>query len=216
MWKMKKSKEDIYASSRIFFYTLKSLGMAHYQFDPKTSTFKVNAWNYVGIVLTIFIWIAMTVMATQNFEQTAEVSSGQSKILDRLWQYQHLLQNFFGSFLVLFSFVKRKRVENFLMHISTYDKMIENLGWKKGVRSSKWRYFPTLLYLMAAMTILVGQVFAIFGYELYFAKDGEAVIFVKIIAYIILTEFYLMTALKFILSTFCIHDRLRALKESIR
>lgn len=190
--------------------------MAHYQFDHKSSTFKVNAWNYAGVVLTICIWIAMTVISTQNFEQTAQVSTGQTKILDRLWQCQHLLQNFFGIFLVLYSFIKRKRVENFLRHISSYDKMIENLGWKKCARSSNWRYFPTLLYLMAAMTILVGQVFAIFGYELYFDKDSEAVIFIKIIAYIILTEFYLMTALKFILSTLCIHDRLRALKESIR
>lgn len=213
---MNKSSPNIFKSSKLFFYILKSLGLAHYQFDHKLSRFKENRWNYFGIIATVCLWISMTWLSMENFEQFNEFNGVPSKLLNRLWQHQYFLQNFFGIFLTALGFTKRRHVEQFLLHIAHYDQIIDQLKYRNSSTSSNWRFLTVVLYLITGTTILLNQIFAVVVYDVYYTSDSCFFIIIKIIAYTYFTEFYLMTSMKFILSTFCIYNRIKALIMNIR
>lgn len=211
--KMSNAVKDIYSSSYFFFCILKLLGLAPYSFDKKSHKLKMIPWNYFEFFLSISVWITLTVFSIKRHQENLYFQTSESKLLDRLWKYQYLIQNFFAVFTVIFNFIMRKYVESFLKCIHNFDLTFERYNWSFGVTHSK--YFIVFIFTCSVLMESTFTVFAVFVLGFYDGVNASETIF-QTVSFIIVLEFYLMISMQFILSTFCIFTRLNALVMNIR
>lgn len=193
-------------ASKVFFYNLKLLGLAPYNFDAKTREISVNFVNYLGLFAYIFIWIAIIVFQVFTWPAELTITDVRSTILDRLWQYQYFIQHGLTIVIILFNFVKRKSVENYLQLLERFDRMVEELGWKhkaKAISTSS-----------AATFFVISVLFFITYMSLSWFLIANNIIYILIFIFIL--DFFLMLAMEFILSTYFIYTRLNAMLSSVR
>lgn len=199
----------IYNSSRVIFYVSKFLGLSAYQFERKTLRFRTTFWNYIELVLTVSSWLVMNYL--QFSRRSQSLGSGiQSKFLDQLWRYQYMLQYFSIPFVVIYSFCKRKHVEDFLKFILDFDQSVSRLGWKFKVSHSP---VVSSILALAPLVVLIAE-------ECYFVFIADVFVnqypWVHMILYGIVTEFFAMLSIQFIMSCYCIYSRLNAFTKNIR
>lgn len=204
---------NIFSSSKGFYYVLKVLGLAPYGFERKNLKFQVTVSNYLQFILSVAVWIIMTsieIASKSGFTYTVGI---QSKLLESLWQYQFTCQRFLATFTVIYSFVKREHVENFLTLIHSFDQHLVKLQWKVQPRQMN-AWFPVNIFLLSSLVNVSYTVFLL-------TLDGFSQIFnvvqgVVLLNYFIVNEFFLMVSMQFIMSVNCINQRLNVLLENVR
>lgn len=195
------------------FYISKSLGLAPFCYDKKTLKFEVNCWNYLELTISVFIWIGLSSIEFNDFNENPYDSGIQSELLDQICQYQYLVQYFFTTFTVVFNFFKTRNVEQFLKFIFKFDKTIKKLNWNFKAPNSK--YFIIAIYLISSLLLLLYQCAAVFC-NAFEGFTISVVTVIRIFSYCLVTNFYLIIAMRFSLSANCISRRLKALKINIR
>lgn len=212
---MESTGKNIYYSAEFFFYILKSMGLAPYRFDKESQSLKMNFWNHLQFVVAVVIWIILIYVQLGLYDGLKFETGIQSSFLERLWKYQYILQHYLAIAVIIFSYLKREHVENYLKQIFTFDQIVEKLNWRVKVVHS--RMHVLLFYLISMLMILFYMIFAIHIYGIYGKISMNPVTMtVKFIQYIVMNEFVLIVSLQFILSTHCIKSRLTAILQNIR
>lgn len=214
---MKSAPQDVYFSAQFFYYILKSMGLASYQFDAKTQTLKVSCKNYWELIFSIFVWIFLSWITWRNFEVNNMDTGVQSKFLDGLWKDQYKLQHILPIFTILFNFLKRKNIENFLKLIFNFDQTMQRVSNNFNVRHSRCLILG--LYLTSAFGIMIQQIIMVYYrniYGVYGSFDVEVTKILRIFTYFAISEFYFMISMQFIMSVWYINVRLTTLTKHIR
>lgn len=210
-------KMDIFCSSKYFYFILKSLGLAHYQFDKKSRSFKTSLSNFLGLIVSIAIWPILFLVSLRMNQKYNYDSGVKLELLDEIWKFQYLLQHILPIFTIIFNFYKRKSIENFMNQIFKFDQKTQQLGWNtKTIHSS---ILVLVFYLLSAFAIVLHQFIVICFLKVYgdFGSFIDEIYkIVAVLAYVIITEFYLMVSLQFILSSHCVNVRLKLLIKHIR
>lgn len=129
------ARKSIYSTSVYLYYILKVLGMAFYGFDKKLKCFKVSCWHYLGMTMSIVYWIIQSVL---HFRTEVYYSSGlKFQIVESIWRRVFEFQIFSSIPIILFNFIKRKHVENFMRFIEKFDIQMEYLEWKNEIELTK-------------------------------------------------------------------------------
>lgn len=212
----KQSKmKNIYHSVEYFFYFLKSLGLASYQFDKKSESFKTSFGNYLQLSAAIIIWILLLALQFIDLDEFEYETGVQSSLLEQIWRNLYILKHFLAIFVIIYNFMKRKNVENFLKLIAEFDQTVERLNWKFKVTQFNLLMFA--MFVIPAFTIFLYLIVSMYGFEVYGnISINYAVAILRTSDYIILTEFYLMLSLQFILSSYCIKKRLTTMITNLR
>lgn len=208
---MTKNNTDIYSSFGVFFYVLKTLGLAAYEFDRKDLEFKTTWNSFLQFTVSILVWTAFACYNLTNLRLEPFDSGVQSKFLDKLWQYQFFLQNLLTVLIVVFNFFQRKNIENFLKLLFNFDQQIDRLEWK--YKSKKVEPSPVLILSLTAVIIML----AIYTIVFYCYSENSFFIDVfETFAYTAVLEFFFLLSFQFIVSAWCIKVRLNALLLNIR
>lgn len=210
---VKKVSNDIYHSASFTFLILKFLGLAPYRFDRKTLSFQMDVWNYFVFITSVIICM---IMIWFSFEKSSFNSGVQSSLLENLRLYQYLMQHYLPVVAIIFVFYQRKKIEHFFKLIYKFDESIKTFGWAFKVTHS--RYFGLIVFMSSTFLMLFYVIMTVFVIEVY--KDAPHISkaggLLRSTAYIIINEFYLMVSMQFILSTYCVYARLKALIKNAR
>lgn len=202
--------KDIYHSAELLFYFLKSLGLAPYQVDKKSKCFKMSYGNYLQLFAAVLFWAFVIFLQLFNLNDDERDTGIRSNLLTRIWEYQYTLQNFLTIFIIAFSYWKRKNVENFFKLISDFDQTVQKLNWKFKV--TQFRFLILIIYVTSAIMIILYMCAASLRFRfLGNIKTNPIIILLITCQYVAITEFYWMLSLQFILSSYCIQERLTAM-----
>lgn len=204
--------KDIFYSTEYFYFILKFLGLALYRFDRKLKKFQTSLLSYFGLLIAFLLWIGMTWIAWLSNRETID-SGIQSSFLDKLWQYQYQFQRVCIIFIIVLNFYKKKNVETFLNLLVKFDQKMKQINWN--LETTHLRLVSVVLFVMILISVLCIQIMVLFDSDLYPRVYNLIEIFFMTLQYIFSTEFYLMITLQFILSTFYVNVRLKALEESV-
>lgn len=204
---------NIYSSSQGFFYVSKLLGLAPYSFDPKKLKFNVNFVNYLQFSASLAFWVILTSIEHVSKVRDLYKTGIQSNLLEHLWMCQYTLQHYLATGVVIYSFTKRKHVENFLSLIYSFDQHLENLHWKvQPKQNSVW--FAVILFVLST-TVMIIYTVTILALDKYNTYLNEVQIF-RLLNYIVINDFFLLLSIQFISSVYCIDQRLIVLTENFR
>lgn len=208
---MATSSEDTLNSAKFFYFILKLLGLAPYRFDAKSSAFKMSFINYFGFFLSIIIYLAFLVIQLKVIVETNFDSGVQSYLLDRLWQYQIVLQKVFIPLIIIFQFMKRKHVQSFIKLILKFDHNFERIRWRYKVTHS-YKFARFLIMTSLIMSLSLNIVLAFYGVFNYLNDSS----FMQLVSYSAVNEFFFLLSMQFIFSTYLVYARLLALSKHIR
>jgi 7tm Chemosensory receptor len=213
-------EKDIYYSAKFFYYILKCLGLAPYTFDGSTRTFRMGLSNYLLLIFSFGGWLSLNYFQLKVGNKT-EFSGVSSNLLDQLWVNQYLIQHFFATFTVIYSFIKQKHVEKFLALIHKFDESVVKFQeWPHRVTHSRYYVLSVFSFCMIVMSIFILLAFFVAQPKWSWAEKNTAQVDLVAIArtfvYVIVTEVYLMLSMQFILSVYCISSRLRAIMSNMR
>lgn len=205
-------RKSIYSSSVYIFYILKGLGMAFYNFDKTSNSFKVSYCHYIGLTLSIFYWIFQSIL---HYKTEVYYSSGLTfQVVESIWRRVFEFQIFSSIPIILFNFIKRKHVENLLRFIEKFDTQMEYLGWKNPIEISKmiellpvvpivvliWNYIVLIYFELTEMT------------QLY----PPLIYHIRFTAYLIMMEIFFIIPFLFIASCWSISKRFENLTENMK
>lgn len=208
---------SVYKSLEYFYVILKISGLAPYSFDRKLRKFKVDAKSVISIILSLIFWVAVSWVHIQNFRSKLFSFGLQSSLLDHLWQYQYVMQFILACFSVLFNILKSKHIERFLDSLHRFDEGTQNLRWK--FKAGSYRgLLVVALYSMTAIS--VAAYVAISSILIPMSEAYSELLsfdfFANFIAYLVITEFYLILCMQFISSAYLVCIRLKALRRNFR
>lgn len=210
-------KRDIYESSKFLFVCLKIVGLAPYKLNTKAQKLTTTLSNYVEFAIAITAWAFLTWVQIRSSCCDYFDSGVKSKLLDKLWLYQYLLQHLFACLVIIFNFRERKTIETCLKTVHDFDNELERLNWK--FSPAEVSSFPVLALFIFTGLIITTEMFA----AQYLAKvNGDrAEIFnlnsiLPPIANVAVTTFYLILSAQFIYFTFIVYVRLNVLKKNFK
>lgn len=214
---MKAHKRDIYESSKFLFICLKLLGLAPYKVNRKARDFEVKSFNYLELAIALIVWIFFIWVQYESFHLDYAYSGVQSSLVDRIWKFQYVTQHVFAILVLLLNFIKINHIESFLKLIDDFDKNLERLNWK--FHAVNVSTVPVMFLFVITSVYIVSQMF-VGSYVIDFFDGNPEVYSFKYImnmfAYMLLTVFYLMISLQFILSAHHVNTRLNALRNNIK
>lgn len=204
-----KKRQSIYFSAQFNIKILKILGLASYSLDMDSFKIKTGVRNYFEFFLAVLIWIALFCRQWKASHDIPVEVGARSFILDNLWLYNYLFQHLLAIVTVIFNFIKRQHVGKFLWLVYSFDHKVHQLGWKFNVEHS--RIFNPCFILATFVFNLVYIITTVFIFDLYKDRNFEMWNLFNLLSYVVITEFYLVLYMQFILSTYCIYTRLKAL-----
>lgn len=205
-------RKSIYRTSFCLYYTLKLLGMAFYSFDSKAKSFRSSCWHYIGLMLCVTYWIFQSML---HYKTEVYYNSGLSfRIVESIWRRVFEFQIFSSIPIILFNFIKRKHVENFMQFIEKFDAEMDFLEWKNNVRLSCiveiLPIFPIIL-LICNYIVLIN-----FEWTEMLHFYPTYVYHIKFLAYLITMEVFFIISYLFVVSCWCISRRVKNLTENLR
>ena len=204
-------KTNIYNSCKPFFCILKIFGLVPFGFHRKTKSFKITIGNTLWLILSIVEWANICWLLIKDINNGHYVFDMQSNFLDVFRKYQNLLQNFLTIFVLIFNILKRKSIERLAKLIDVFDQRIEGLGWYSMTQGKSF-----LITSVTFWVIFVGQIFyAAYG-MIQFHHKTDALSVIKILDHLIISLFFFVLTLQFILSAHCIKVRLVTLTYNVR
>ena len=206
--------ENIYQASFFLYYILKALGMAFffYSVEAKLRKFKVSCWHYLGLVFILTYWILQNIL---YFETQVTYDSGlKFRIIESIWRTVFAFQYLCTIPIILFNFIKRKHLENFLQLIEKFDAQMEVLEWENKVKISA--FFSLMPFYPIPILICNNTMILIFELSENFYLHPTYVYHVKFIAYLTITEMFFIICYIFVFSCNCISKRIDLLVENMR
>lgn len=205
-------RKSIYQSSVYLYYIMKIFGMAFFGVDGKFHKFQTSCFHYLGVFVFVGYWIYQNIL---YFDTQIYYESGLNyRIIESIWRNVYAFQNLSIIPIILFNFIKRKHLENFLQLIEKFDSQMEYLEWENRVGISKIFCF---LPFFPIPTMIVNHVIllSLNLSEIYFMHPPY-VYHVKFVAYLTLMEIFFIICYIFVGSCYCICCRINALIESMR
>lgn len=178
---------NIYRSVSYFYYVTKILGMAPYTFDRKFSAFRTTPWDYLRLCGTLIAWIYINFIHIQTYDNRRYKLGIRFKIVDGLWMNCYFLQNFAVLVILIFNFMKRTKVENFLKTIHAFDIRVEKLGWKFKADFSRIPRHVLLLGLLTLTSILIWLLWRSWN---GIGSYDRFVFYLKYLAFMCLSEYF--------------------------
>jgi hypothetical protein len=205
-------RKSIYSTSVYLYCILKLLGMAFYAFDKKLKCFKVSCWHYLGISMAVIYWIIQSLLHSKT---EINYSSGlKFEVIEGIWRRVFEFQIFSSIPIILFNFIKRKHVQNFLRNIEKFDTQMEFLEWKNDVEFSK----VIELLPIVPIIVVICNYFALIYFDLsemvYLYKPY--IYHIRFTAYLIMMEMFFVISFIFIVSCLCISKRFKSLTENLK
>lgn len=206
---------EIYSSSKYFYFILKPLGLTPFALDLNSGTLQTKLVDFVILSLNLAVLFGLTCRHLTYFVGSNEESGIQNRLLDRLWKYQYVLQHFLAIFAILFNFMKRRKIEKFLLSIREFDMIVNKLGWT--YRARNFNALIPLVTIVSSTTIMLTFLTAAhFLVDIYRnAAEGWTYALLSI-NYTWIHQFFLALSLQFILSVFSIKSRLKALSRNMK
>lgn len=195
-------KTNVYQSTKFFYFILKSLGLASYTFDKKSLSFKITLWNCLELIVSLIFWPWALFVAWLSFHGTKVETGVKSKLLERIWKNQFMLQNFLATLTVIYNFFKRDHVEQYLRLIFNFDKTVKRIS--PSLQSTHWRFSIVALYLIS-VSVMIGSYFKLYCFNVEYLEV------IRLINSMVLYEFYLMISMQFILSSHYVKVRIESL-----
>ena len=210
---MKMTVENIYDSSKNFYFVLKFLGLAPYTFDRKTQSLRINNLSVIVFIVSLLIAIILFIVQIRIGNYGSDNKWG---LLGNIWQMQYLLQNFFVFPTLIFNFLKVKSLDKLLKSIDSFDMKIESLSWNFEVRLKLTHRVLLVFCFTLLFMITYGIVSLFFLEEIYSKSKIDVVIIYKLLNYTAVTLFFLALYVQFIVSVNAIRTRLSVLIKNIR
>lgn len=205
-------RESIYQASFFLYCILKALGMSFFSVDGKFRKFKVSCWHYLGLFLIITYWILQNIL---YFDTQVTYDSGLNfKIIESIWRTVFAFQHLCTIPIILFNFIKRKHLENFLRLIEKFDAQMELLEWENRVKISK--FFSLMPFYPIPLLICNNIMILIFEFSENFYLHPAYVYHIRFIAYLTITEMFFIICYIFVFSCNCITRRIDMLIENMR
>lgn len=204
---------NIYRSASYFYYVMKILGMAPYTFDRKFLKFHTTTSDYLRLIVIILAWIYINFIHIQTYDNRRYKLGIKFKIVDGLWMNCYFFQNFIVLVILIFNFVKRKSVENFLKSIHDFDVRVNNLGWKFKRNYCKILQHTLPLGLLTLTLILMWHVIRTWnGIDSY----DRFVFYLKYLGFVEVVGIFFIINMTFIGSCYCVSYRLDVMKDNLR
>lgn len=209
------ANKEVYRSFKPFFIILKVFGLACYKLDEKTEELKTAFLDWVLFFASIFLWAVLIWMQIFKKMHTNYVSGIDSSILENLWQYQFVLQHFFGLVVSIFNFWHRKSIGKLLKLIFDFDRKIKKLGWSYEPRSKVFK--RSVIAFVVGLTILLvyDLIYSIINNSL---KNNLAVhvLLYNLFNFHFIILFYVIVSLQFIVGVYCVRSRLGKINDNLR
>lgn len=205
---------NVYYSAEFFIKSLKIFGLASYNLDIKTRKLETKLRSYLEFSLSIPFWIVLLCLQWRTYKQKTLENMVDSNLLEQILQYQYLVQHFLAILAVVYNFSKRQHVQTFLMFVFNFDQKVDQLDWKFKVQHSRNR-IPCFLFV-TFVTLMIYPIATVYTDGYYKDLRNDQFLIFNFISYAAIYEFYLMLSMQFILSTYCIYTRLKALRQNIR
>jgi uncharacterized membrane protein len=204
---------NIYRSASYFYYVMKFFGMAPYTFDRKALKFHTTFSDYLRLVGTLIAWIYINFIHIRTYDNRRYKLGIKFKIVDSLWVNCYFLQNLSVLVILIFNFVKRKSVENFLKSIHEFDVQIHKLGWSFKENSCKFlRHTLPLGLLVLTLILLWHLIMSWNGIVSYERFD----FYLKYLGFVEVVGIFFIINMTFIGSCCCIANRLDMMTDSLR
>lgn len=203
---------DIYKSATYFYYVLKILGMAPYTFDWKLHVFRTTFWDLLRLFGSLIFWTYIIIVHVETYNSNRYKSGINFKIVDSLWMNNYAYQNLTILVIIVFNYLKRKNVENFLRFISTFDRRIIKLGWLPAKQTSALSYIILAAALVLTILTMRAVAMAWRGIDTW-EKFND---YIKSVSFAQILAIYFMMNMVFIGSCCCISSRLTALINNMR
>jgi hypothetical protein len=206
--------ENFYQSTKLFFYTLRAFGLAPYDFDTKTSKIQMKTKNYLILVTSIVIAVLCSWASLHNLFCEGYVTGIQSVLLDRIWQSTFIVESLAIVCVIVFNYLKRQNIENFLKLIEKFDRTLARLSWEgKPGMMNKCNILMAVFWgsVTVLLTFYTTSAFLVFEDDL-----SPWMSCFKLNVFQLTNSFHLLVAIQFILSVYCIQTRLKVLTENMR
>lgn len=203
---------NIFNSAKIFYYILKSLGMANFTFDFKTGKLKVKILDYLRLIVTIGL------LLSEFHNQAVEYSTGKvhkgmsigSSFLDKIWQHQFMIQLLLLVMVVIVDLCRCHHIEKFMILIKDFDDTTGHIpSWPKKIVHSKWTSF----YIFLSILFLLVTPFIPFFFHPKIETFFDFKFVYNHVTATLKSLMLLLLIMKFHLSIYCIRVRLEVLKD---
>jgi hypothetical protein len=164
-------------------------------------------------VTSIFIAVLCSWASLHNFFGEGYVTGVHSVLLDRIWQSTFILESLAIICVIVFNYLKRQNIEQFLKLVEMFDQTLVRLSWegKPGIMKK-----CTSLMTAFWVSVIVLVVFYTTSAFVVFEDDISSwMSCFKLNVFQLSNSFHLLIAIQFILSVYCIQTRLEVLMENM-
>lgn len=213
---MAKNTQNIFQTVRIFYYFLKTMGLATYKLDVKSCIISTSIWNYFEVIAFILLTLEFTRLEAIGIQEDLYSSGSQSKLLEAIWKYQYILQHLFIVIVIISNFTRRKSIEGYLRQIYKFDKKVEQLGFQ--YKSKESIILILILTMSGCLAYATYQYLLLYVFEVYefILKDSIQFSHVKYFGNIFVMWFYVTLPLQSIFSIYAVNNRLKILTKNAR
>ena len=207
--------KNIYESCKHFYLINKLLGLAPFYVDKKTKSFKQSCFTVAIFSLSILFCVLSTWLLLKGYTTYFMKSGIRSALLDNLWKHQYTLQHFLCAFVPIHNLMKMKKIENILKLMTNFDDMITKLQWNFKARDKSLNAI-VLIFWMVFIMMIVFSFAATFYEDDHYAAIADGQMFLRMMLYTILTMFFLLISLRFIVSAHNVRTRFIVLTNNLK
>ena len=209
MSKVKEKPRNILKSVTCFNKILWLFGLG-FPFDVENGKTQLNLRNRMRFLLNLSCSICTMVIVLS--ERSFSVYSV-SDFVSIAWHYQYQLEGALVLPLMIFNYIKRKHVEEFLKKIQQIDELMETTEWIKFNRkTNRFR----LEFGLIVSSILFLMLFQLYGFVTFLDFNLTSIETARTFGFAFVSEFYLLISLQFIFGTLCIYRRFYVLNMNVR
>lgn len=214
--------ENIFHSFYPFHVLSKFSGLSLYKFDPQSGDVKVSVFNlilfaliFVGLAVVSFLYLTDVLMPSLD-------PNYQARLIDLYKDYSGFLVNivvyelgfliFYAYFLIIFDFMRRKKLQEFLQSLKDFDDTLNKSETPRKIRNSYFSYLfifpiPILQFIFFQFYYCTQEIF-------YFNSWMLSSVLLALVVCFNMT--FVVPSVRFSFSVVLVRARLEVMNEKLR
>lgn len=198
---------------KVFFFISKAFGLTCYSTDSTSKLITTSKFDKIWVIFWTCLWTSTAWIQIQN-RLFKDVPRSESSNLQYLYAYQYTLHNVSGLIVIIFSFMKRKRVEKILKLFDVFDEKMSSIGWKSKSPAKVYK-IAVILFILCLLLSLICVALTVIDHKL--SQD-----FVSLSSVLeplddgFILLFFLILLEQFIIKVYCIRNKLTTLHDNLR
>jgi len=198
---------------RPFYFICKVFGLANFTWNEVSGNFETKFYDYLLLSFSV-IYRILIVISVAYFMSTYN-SGFNSSFINGNYVILFYFENCFISILILLQHFTRKHIIRFIKNIQMFDEKLSSFKWKFQVIHSSFYYS---LFIFFHITIVVLYI----AFDVIPQVNSESFVSEMMYIFRMVTSsfsctcsiFYVVVNCQFILSSYCILTRLKALNKN--